>query len=588
MGQANLWNRGTHLNGAPGVSGLGGLGYRVRGLMVAFLAVGAAALALGVSAASATTWNLPATDLSAAGQGAGESEIAIAPDGTTTVVWRREADGMIQAATRPAGSSTFGAVQNLSDAELLSYGPEVVVASDGETTVVWGQNVGGGALAIQSATRPAGSSPFGAVQNLATNQGTGQRSPRVAVAPSGETTVVWVDGSDTVQSVTRPAGSDTFGAVVPLSAGGENTSQLEVTVAPDGTTTVVWNLTFSCSLGPVCFEIKVRTRPAGSSTFGAAQDISPTSERVLNPYLAVAADGATTVVWTLSRGDCVVDICETAQVTTRPAGSNTFGPVQDVSPTTLGIVMTNVAVAPDGATTVVWAQFIEDTFIIRARTRPARSNTFGTIEDISEISNQSRIQIVAAADGAITVVWEWEDVAMEDAHTVQAASRPAGASAFGAVTNLSAAGATPSRSRLAVALDGAVTAVWEQFVEGSSRIQAASSDPPPAPPARVDVSSVKAKVTKKSILITSRVKVSGKGRISQQATTGNGRKTRVWCRTSKTAGAPGTYALKCQLGNKGRKAIRKKALKLILRTTFTRAEGSKATANRKLTVKRKR
>ena len=72
MGQANLWNRGTHLNGAPGVSGLGGLGYRVRGLMVAFLAVGAAALALGVSAASATTWNLPATDLSAAGQGAGE------------------------------------------------------------------------------------------------------------------------------------------------------------------------------------------------------------------------------------------------------------------------------------------------------------------------------------------------------------------------------------------------------------------------------------------------------------------------------------------------------------------------------------
>ena len=479
MGQANLGSRGDCRNRGPVASGFGGSGCRVRAVMVTFLAAGAAVLAVGIPAASATTWNLPAANLSAAGQDGDDPEIAIAPDGITTVVWRREVDGMIQAATRPVGSSTFGPVQDLSDAELLSSGPQVAVASNGETTVVWGQ-IGGGGFTIQAATRPAGSNTFGPVQNLATNQGTGvSASPQVAVAPDGETTVTWVDGSDSVKVVTRPAGSNTFGAVVTLSAAGDNASVPRVVVAPDGTTTVVWNLTFACSPGPTCYEVQARTRPAGSNTFGAVQDVSPTSEAALRPNMAVAADGATTVVWTLTLG-CVPSPCEyTAQATTRPAGSNTFGAVENVSPTDPSNGLTNVAVAPDGATTVVWGQVIGSTLTIRARTRPAGSSTFGTIEDISEIGNQSTIQVAAAPDGAITVVWEWEDVALEGAHTVRAASRRSGASAFGEVTNLSEAGATPPSSRLAVAPNGAVTAVWAQFVEGSSRIQAASSDPTP-------------------------------------------------------------------------------------------------------------
>ena len=476
MGQANLGNRGTLLNGAPGASGFGGLSHRVRAVTVTFLAVGAATLAIGISAASATTWNLPATEISAAGEAAEQPQIAIAPDGTTTVVWRRLADGIIQAATRPTGSNTFGAVQDLSDAELFSSGPQVAVAPDGETTVVWGQIVGASGFTIQARTRPAGSSTFGAIQNLATNQGSGvSGSPRVAVARDGKTTVTWVDGSNTVKAVTRPAGSSTFGAVVPLSGVGENAANPGVAVAPDGTTTVVWNLTSACSPGPTCYVVQARTRPAGSSTFGAIQDASPTSEGALAPNLAVSADGATTVVWTLTR-NCLPSPCEyTAQATNRPGGSTTFGPVQDVSPTDTSSGFTNVAVAPDGAITVVWGQLIGGTLTIRARTRPAGSSTFGAIEDISEIGNQSAIQVAAAPDGAITVAWEWEDGV--GAHTVQAASRPAGASAFGAVTNLSAAGATPPSSRLAVALNGAVTAVWEQDVGGFSGIQTASTDP---------------------------------------------------------------------------------------------------------------
>lgn len=106
------------------------------------------------------------------------------------------------------------------------------------------------------------------------------------------------------------------------------------------------------------------------------------------------------------------------------------------------------------------------------------------------------------------------------------------------------------------------------------------------PPA-VSVSSVQRKVTRKAVLVTSRVRVSESGRIAQRATTGSGR-LKTWCQASKSAGAAGTYALKCNLGRKGRKALRKNSLKLTLRTTFTTGSGVAVSANRKVTIKRKR
>ena len=111
---------------------------------------------------------------------------------------------------------------------------------------------------------------------------------------------------------------------------------------------------------------------------------------------------------------------------------------------------------------------------------------------------------------------------------------------------------------------------------------------PPTPDPTVTVEQLRAKVTGKSVLVTSRVKASGAGKIGQRATTGKGKKTRTWCRASKAVSAAGTHSLQCNLGSKGRKALRKGALKLTLRTTFTPTVGEAVTANRKLTVKRKR
>ena len=103
----------------------------------------------------------------------------------------------------------------------------------------------------------------------------------------------------------------------------------------------------------------------------------------------------------------------------------------------------------------------------------------------------------------------------------------------------------------------------------------------------VTVTAAKARVTATGVIVTSQVTVSGAGRISQTATTGR-RKRVVRCRVTKPVTAAGTYTLRCDLGAKGRTALRLRALKLTLRTAFTPTGADALTANRSITVKQRR
>lgn len=111
--------------------------------------------------------------------------------------------------------------------------------------------------------------------------------------------------------------------------------------------------------------------------------------------------------------------------------------------------------------------------------------------------------------------------------------------------------------------------------------------PTPTPADALNVSAVRAQVTRRNASVSSRVQVSGEGTIAQQATTGS-RKVRVRCRARKTVSSAATSTLKCRLGSKARRSLRKSPLKLTLTTTFTPEGGTAVTATRKLTIKRKR
>ncbi len=110
----------------------------------------------------------------------------------------------------------------------------------------------------------------------------------------------------------------------------------------------------------------------------------------------------------------------------------------------------------------------------------------------------------------------------------------------------------------------------------------------PAPSNVFTVSRAKAKITGASIVLTTRVRVPGVGRIVQTATTKKGAKVTRRCRAAKTAAGAATYTLKCKIGKAGRTALRKAKMTLTVTTTFTPTGGVKASKTQTVKLVRRR
>ena len=82
--------------------------------------------------------------------------------------------------------------------------------------------------------------------------------------------------------------------------------------------------------------------------------------------------------------------------------------------------------------------------------------------------------------------------------------------------------------------------------------------------------------------------MSGAGSIRQVATTAKGSKRITRCRSTRSVAAAGAYSVTCNLGAKGRAALRNGALKLRVVTTFTPVAGVAVVSTRNLTAKRRR
>ncbi len=534
------------------------------------------------SPAAAIGWSLPATDLSP-GPDVSNPQVAVAADGATTVVWTlwNGDSNVVQARTRLAGSDTFAAPVSLSDPGQSAENPQVAIGSDGATTVVWSRKNDGYSNVVQTRTRPAGSDTFAATVNLsASGQAQNSVSPQVVITADGATTIVWdlynSGPNGLIQARTRPAGSDTFAAPVNLSAVIDNADPPQVAVAADGTTTVVWHRNQG-----VNDTIQARTRPAGSDTFAATVSLSP-GPNVSNPQVAVAADGATTVVWTLWNGDSNV-----VQARTRLAGSDTFAAPVSLSDPGQSAENPQVAIGSDGATTVVWSRKNDGySNVVQTRTRPAGSDTFAATVNLSasgQAQNSVSPQVVVAANGATTIVWDLYNSGPNG--LIQASTRPAGSDTFAAPVNLSAVMDNADPPQVAVAADGTTTVVWHRNQGVNDTIQASTSNSEfmEQPPSSFKVFSVKSGVK----VITSLVDVpSGSGgKVNQvitrirKAKAANINRLLV-CKTSRRVTKAGQVKLTCKI-NAATRARSAKLARLHLRplsvrvhTTFLPSGGS--------------
>ena len=447
----------------------------------------------------------PVVDLSASSRSAVEPEVAVAPNGSTTVFW--SAGNVVQASTRLPGGM-FGAPINLSVPGSIGGGPDVAVAPNGgtttgTTTVVWRRN-----NVVQASTRPP-SGTFGPPvvllsapgQNIDVNptywpadQNVGPivGGPEVAVAPDGTTTVVWtheivtssaVQGSTDwviVQAVTRAAGSSTFSPPVDLSAHGQKAYQAQVAAAADGTTTVVWQAEG---------VVQARTRPPGG-TFGPPVDLSASDQESGGAQLATAADGTTTVVWgsTVGANPDTTARATVTQASTRPPGGS-FGVPITLSAIGKNAGGTQVAVAPDGTTTAIWGYYTASACccclapvggaVVQASTRPP-GGSFGPPVDLSAHGQAFRApQVAVGADGTTTAIWGYSNPGKKV--VVQARTRPPGGT-FGAAIDLAVAG-WYDQPQVAVGADGAATAVWNVTDANGKKsvVQARFTAHPPTP-----------------------------------------------------------------------------------------------------------
>ena len=445
-------------------------------LTIALMTLTLGSLASAASAAPQGPWVVPAADLSAAGQTAARQQVATGPDGTTTAVWQRSdgSNSIIQAATRAPGGS-FETPVDLSASGEDARDPRIAISPDGTVTVVWRRSDGISVI-IQAATRPPGGS-FGTPVDLSAS-GQDANDVDVATAGDGTTTVAWQrsNGSNImIQAATRPPGGS-FGIPVDVSPAGSSSFAPDVAASSEGTTSIGW-VRFNGSNS----ALELATRPPGGS-FGAGAFVSASTVELGRASLVIAPDGTTTAVWQGTDGSNSI-----IQAATRPPGGS-FGSVVDLSEAGQDAAFSfvpygrsQVASGPDGETTVVWIRSNGVNEIVQAATRPP-GGSFGTPVDLSG-SGQDAVdpRVSTGSDGTSTVVWTRSNALNT---IVQATSRTPGGS-FGLQTDLSTPGGSAFIPQVATAADGSATAVWARF-DGSNNIVQSASTAQPSPTLSVE------------------------------------------------------------------------------------------------------
>ena len=413
----------------------------------------------------------PPADVSPLGQHGTKAQIAVGPDGATTITWAvsNGSGSIVKAATRAAGASTFSTPRDVSAAGSLDD-PQIAVGPDGTTTITWWRYSGSGGYMVQAATRAAGATTFSAPIDLSAPGGDAN-DPQVATGPDGTTTITWSRSDSShfiVQAATRAAGATAFSAPSDLSASGQDAYHPQVATGPDGATTITWQRRDGSN-----WIVQAARHAAGATTFGTPSDLSATGHDANFPQVATGPDGTTTITWTRNNG--TNDI---VQATTRAANAIAFSTPDDLSAPLQNATSPQIGTGPDGTTTITWKRSNGSKYIVQTATRAANAIFFSMPDDLSApLQNAYSPQVATGPDGTTTITWARSNGTND---IVQAATRAAGAPTFSAPSDLSAPLQTASSPQMTVGPDGTTTITWARSNGSNTIVQAVTATPPPS------------------------------------------------------------------------------------------------------------
>lgn len=414
-------------------------------------------------------------DVSPRAEMAAGPDVDVAPDGAATVVWSARSGAEFDVfARRIEADGTRGAIRQLSLAGGDALAPQVAVAPDGTATVVWSR-WDGADFRVQARQIDADGTPAEATRTLS---GSGQDAldPQVDVAPDGEATAVWkrFDGFHYLVQARRiaPDGSSE-GSSQRLSEPKQDAVEPQVAVAGDGAATVVW----SRFDGEDSIVQTRRLEPDGTAAEATA-DLSAAGESAIQPRVAVDSDGAATVVW--NRFDGSDRVIQGRRLS--PAGAPE-GAVQNLSAAGRSAAEPQLALDSEGAATVVWDRFDGASFVVQARRLDSSGGPAGAAVNLSAAGRDAADPQLAISPGdAATVLWSRYD----GANWIAQRRDLAADGTLGAVESLSAAGRSAGDPALAWGGDGTPAMAWRRFDGGADVIEAKTvpkpQPPPPSPP----------------------------------------------------------------------------------------------------------
>ncbi len=290
-----------------------------------------------------------------------------------------------------------------------------------------------------------------------------------AMGSHGDVAVAWerlIPGGVAVQIATRsPFGS--FLPVVTLSPAGAESRSPQVAEDAAGEATAVW----FASVGGSNFLVEAATVADGIPSTPVT--LSAAGQNAVSPTVAVNERGDAIVAWRRSNG-----ANEIVQASFRPAGGS-FSPPVNLSPEGRNGDLPRVAIDAAGDAAVVWDSSDGGSEVVEEATRSAAAGSFAKPVVLSNEAESAQEPVVAmSAEGDTAVAWIRSNGTNE---VVQAVTRPASASGFGAVAEqLSLPGTEALNPEIAIDGHGDPTVVWWSNIND---IQASTGTPSGAFPA---------------------------------------------------------------------------------------------------------
>lgn len=385
-------------------------------------------------------------------------------NGNATAVWEQSTGAYtsIQSSTKPFGRSWQTKPDTLSSPGQNANSPKIAVDPKGNATVVWVQSNGNN-TSIQSSTRLFGSS-WQRVSDTLSSPGQNALNPQISVDFLGNLTAVWeqFNGTNTViQSSTKLFGRDWQRIPDRLSSLGQNAKEAKIVLDPNGNATAIWLQSDGTNE-----IVQASTKPFGRNWQSRVDQLSSRGQNAKDPQISVDSQGNITAIWL--RSNAANDVVETI---TKPIGRN-----WQINFTTLSLPNEDAnfpTLTSDlqGNVTVAWSSTNGRETSIQASSKFFGGNWQASPTRLA----QSGAQITAPSaaydfKGNVTVVWSQSNGSRS---IIQAATRPFGRN-WQSPVNISPSNQNAETPFIEADFNGNMMVTWTRL-DGNQRIFQSSS-----------------------------------------------------------------------------------------------------------------